>query len=246
MESTKKRAPLKLIIIEEDEYFALHLVTLLKAIGCEVISCVHNLDTALTTVSKSYPDMIVMAIDNPKKKEILIDIRSIQDPSNPILFVTNFRKSNFYNNSNPNKFLNPTNLRKAIRMSFDTFIKEKQINVSNFITKEYLFFTENRVFSKVKIEDILYFRATEDYTFIHTPQHVYTAFLPFKHIKKLFEEKLFLETHRSYMINTQKDISVDSINNKIYINYDSMVPISRRMKSSILDWFKGNNTSLLP
>ena len=81
---------------------------------------------------------------------------------------------------------------------------------------------------KTRINDILYFKAIDDYALIATAEKRVTIFTGIKELKELLQQHfLFVHIHRSYLINAQKNIQADFTTNTVYINKEHAVPLSR-------------------
>ena len=133
----------------------------------------------------------------------------------------------------------------------DSLIREKTIN-KDMTQLELLILYQNALKENTK-DSIEVFRqlailnadlAQPKDALIYTEKNVVTIFTGLKELKELFKADLFVQIHRSYLLNAQKDITADFNTNHIHVNKTYMVPISRRLKKGVLDWFKRNNMSI--
>lgn len=236
---------LKVVIVEEDEYFAMELTMLVKKAGYPTLASISNMEEAVTTIHQLLPDIIIMAIDSAQKNEILNQVRSFYNQESPLLIITNYRKDTFYSAEKHLLPLDERAVRRAIKNHLSKLKIEKHFNSSNFISNGFLYFSKKKVFYKIKIADILYFKARDDYSIIHTENQTCEIYLGLNHLKKLLAAYSFVTVHRSYFVNAQKNITVDFEGCSMYISYTYKVPISRRMKKNIIEWFEKNNIPLL-
>jgi len=238
---------LRVVVVEEDEYFILHLGALLKNIGYPVIHVVRDQAAALAAISSFLPDLVVMGLDSPEKKMLFKYAKALKDRTPPILFITNFDKNTLFSNQKTGTKATEDNLRKAIKQTLTTLDIHQRIGNNVFKYKGFLFFAKKGIFDKIKIADILYFKAIDDYALIYTVEKVVTIFLGLKELKELLKTDLFVQIHRSHLINAQKDVTSDLENNNLYLlNGEYIVPMSRRLKKEILGWFRSKNISILP
>jgi len=237
---------LRIVVVEEDEYFILHLTALIENIGYAVVHVVRDQTEALSAISSFQPDLVVMGLDSPEKKMLFKYAEALKNRIPPILFITSFNKQTIY--ANQKTSIQPTedNLRKAIKRKLTTLAINQRIGNNVFRYKGFLFFAKKGIFDKVAIKDVLYFKAIDDYALIYTSEKIVTIFIGLKELKALLKEDLFIQIHRSHLINAQKNVTSDLENNKLYISGEHVVPISRRLKKEILGWFKSKNISILP
>lgn len=238
---TVTNSALNVLVVEEDEYFILHLTTLIEAIGYSVIHVVRNQAEALSAISNFLPDLVVMGLDSPEKKILFKYAQALKNRTPPILFITNFNKTSLYSNQKIGSQATEENIRKAIKQKLTTLDIQQRVGNNTFKYNGFLFFIKKGIFYKIKIADVLYFKAVDDYALIYTEEKMVIIFLGLKELKELLKEELFIQVHRSHLINASKNIASDLNNNNIYINEDYIVPLSRRLKKEVLGWFRSKN-----
>lgn len=87
---------------------------------------------------------------------------------------------------------------------------------------------------KIEYDDILYLQANADYVNIKTKETKFIVHITLKEIKKKLPET-FIQVHRSYIINKNKIIDIDS--NSININ-NQIIPISNTYKKDFFEQIK--------
>lgn len=98
-----------------------------------------------------------------------------------------------------------------------------------------LFIKQKEYFKKINFSDILWVEASRSYSYIHTKdnQRIIVTY-PLSEVKKKLPPKLFIQCHRSFLLNVN---SVDKfIGNMLYIGKEHF-SISRKYKSDVLDRF---------
>lgn len=98
-----------------------------------------------------------------------------------------------------------------------------------------LFVRQNEYFGKILFADIMWVEASRSYSYIYINgnSRVIVTF-PLSEVKKKLPPDLFIQTHRSYVVNIRY---VDKfIGNALYIGKQSF-PISRKFKQEVLDRF---------
>ena len=228
---------LKALVVEEDEYFALQLTTAIQAVGYQVIKTVANQSEALSAISTLLPDLVFMGLDSQEKKTFYNYAQALKQRTPPIIFITNFNKNIAYSNKKKTFKVKRETIRKAIKQTLTSLNIQQRVGKNVFKYNTFLFFAKRSIFDKVKIADILYFKAIDDYALVYTKEKVLTIFLGLKALKGLLQEDLFVQVHRSYLVNAQQTITGDFENNNIYINKEHIIPLSRRLKKEVLNWF---------
>lgn len=239
------KSALKVLVVEEDEYFRLQLVISIKAIGYLVYP-INNHSEALSTISSFLPDLVIMGLDTPDKQLFFNYAQSLKYRTPPILFITDFNKKNFYSSLKGSFHANEENIRKVIKKKVAALETQQRIGNNILCYNDFLFFAKRGIYDKTNIKDILYFKAIDDYALIITPEKAVTIFSGIKELKGLLQQDfLFVQIHRSYLVNAQKSIRMDFTTNTIYINKEHAVPLSRRLKKNVVAWFKLNDIPLV-
>ncbi|SKA09811.1 LytTr DNA-binding domain-containing protein [Chitinophaga eiseniae] len=85
---------------------------------------------------------------------------------------------------------------------------------------------------RVLLEDIIFIEAMENYVYIHTTHGRYLTRSTLKAVAGNVTGPEFVQTHKSYIINTRK---ITSIEGNIIIMGQASVPVSRGLKDSVMN-----------
>lgn len=98
-----------------------------------------------------------------------------------------------------------------------------------------LYVHDNGYYVKLLFSDILWVEAARSYCCIETAgKKNYVVTYPLAEVKKKLPSYIFIQTHRSYLVNMNK---IDKfIGNVLYVGHKS-IPISRKLKKEVLDLF---------
>lgn len=98
-----------------------------------------------------------------------------------------------------------------------------------------LYVHDNGYYVKVLFSEILWIEAARSYCCIQTAgKKNYVVTYPLAEVKKKLPSSIFIQTHRSYLVNMNR---IDKfIGNVLYIGNKS-IPISRKQKKKVLDLF---------
>jgi DNA-binding LytR/AlgR family response regulator len=119
-------------------------------------------------------------------------------------------------------------------ISFERFLQAvNKVNkyYDNKIENEVLFIKSEKQLKKVNINDILFVEAMQNYIKIVTSEQSITAHMSLKTMKEMLPSD-FIQTHKSYLVSKYK---VDEINGNQIVIKNYKIPISVRLKKSVLN-----------
>ena len=111
---------LSVLIVEEDEYFALQLTAHIQTLGYLVVGRVQEHTETLSAISSLLPDIVFMGLDSPEKKLLFNYAKALKNRTPPILFITKFSKNKLYDSRIKGDKVNEENVRKAIKQVMNT------------------------------------------------------------------------------------------------------------------------------
>ncbi len=102
---------------------------------------------------------------------------------------------------------------------------------------EYFVIRNDSKYVKIKYKEVVFIEAFSDFVKIHTPAEIYVHLSNLKNIESALPQKIFIRTHRSYIVNTQ---FVESIAGTEIKMGDSIVPIGESYRELVMDRIIGN------
>ena len=107
---------------------------------------------------------------------------------------------------------------------------------SNVQAEKEIFIKKGTSLVKIKIKDIIYIEALENYVTLNTNDDKYIIHFTMKGIEEYFPQELFIRVHRSYIVNKLsiqaiKDCSLDILVGKTIRN----LPVGKSFKDSLLN-----------
>ena len=232
---------IRVLIVEDEPIIAKDLSYTLEDIGYEVAGIAYEADSALQILENQDVDLALLDIN------IDGDINGIQvgekiaDKYNiPFIYVTSFSDKDTIHkaaNTEPMGYLvkpiNEKDLLSTIEIALYNFNKKSALKNEKLKNRlnDTIFIKDAHAFIKVKIEEIHYAEAQDNYTFIHTAKKKFLL----SSTLKLIEERLrpwdFIRIHRSYLINPDKIIKVED--GYVYIE-EKPLSISKKYKKDFL------------
>jgi len=107
---------------------------------------------------------------------------------------------------------------------------------SNIQAEKEIFIKKGTSLVKLKIKDIVYIEALENYVTLNTNDDKYIIHFTMKGIEEYFPQGLFTRVHRSYIVNKTNIQAIKE--NMLEINLDGVIksiPVGKSFKDSLLD-----------
>ena len=98
-------------------------------------------------------------------------------------------------------------------------------------SEDFFFIKCNQKIEKIMMADVLYIEGMSNYIIVHTKQKKYIAYLTFKGIEERLPQKLFIRTHKSFLVSVNAIQSIDA--NEIKLEKVTL-PISKNYKEEIM------------
>ncbi|WP_126246299.1 LytR/AlgR family response regulator transcription factor [Chitinophaga rhizosphaerae] len=98
--------------------------------------------------------------------------------------------------------------------------------------EDHLFIRTDDKFVRIQWADILYVESMENYVRIHTLQGSYITHATLKSVLEHLPDPPFLQTHKSYIINTRK---ITGIEGNVIALGKLQVPLSRTLRDTVLE-----------
>jgi len=126
------------------------------------------------------------------------------------------------------RFLQACN--KALRL----IPSKKEVNQQE---EPFIFVKTDKQLVKLKIADILYIEAMQNYIVFYTQTEKIIALVPLKNIFELLSKEEFLQIHKSYIVAKNKVEAITG--NQLVINQQKL-PISTRMRKKVIEALTGS------
>lgn len=185
--------------------------------------------------NQKYKIYILSSFNFKKTMNISKEIRNSGDYTSPIIVISNLNKNELNNDLLILSYIEKNNIsnckiRKAITKAYNILINKDTFN-----------FTFNRIIYQLPLEDILFIEkeSNSNKSIIHTNDKNHEICATIKEIEKSLKYTQFIKIHRSCIININKVIRYDFVENTIYFQNSSTNLISREkrhfLKEKLLD-----------
>jgi len=251
---------IKVLIVEDESIVAMDLAAGLEKDGYEVAGIADNATEAMELFNEHAVDIILMDVHIIGKKDgIDTAAELLQQRSVPLIYLTAFTDAKTIErakSTHPAAFLakpySITNVRIAIELAISNFAVtaqhnskiipiENNNNHSGITEKEtilqmndYIFVKNNYVFVKIKLDEILYVEAENNYVQLVTTEKKLLLRLSLSQLLEKISYKALVRIHRSYAVNIDM---IQSFSDQEVNLPKIQLPIGRSYKEDFLKQF---------
>jgi DNA-binding LytR/AlgR family response regulator len=230
-----------ILIVEDELLIAEDIKTTLEELGHNVIAIVVRADKAIEILNSQKVDLILLDI-TIKGGLNGIDLAEIvnQQFKIPFIYLTSHADPKTVTEAiktAPQGYVvkpySNSDLYTSIALAFENE-KEEAITFLDNIDRGHFFLKIEGMYQKFFHKDILYFRAAGNYIEVHQKYKKYLVRQTFKKLGELIPASVFVQTHKSYILNREK---ISSFNTKhIYIDQQEFL-LGRTFRNSFIDSF---------
>ena len=240
-------ALIKILVVEDEMIIGAKISLQLTSLGYEVTGILPRGEEAIIHVEENRPDIVLLDI-NLKGKfngiETALQIQKLADI--PIIYLTANSDEATFNKakaSRPYAFISKPykqlDLQRAIELTICRMAEnetgphadESSDDERPFILSDRIFVRHREKMIKIIVAEILYIEADRNYCRIFTRNREYLLSITLKTIEEKLPGRIFLRTHRSYMINLAH---VDEVAESHVIIAQKAIPLSAGLKEQLL------------
>ncbi|MGH1437455.1 MAG: LytR/AlgR family response regulator transcription factor [Lewinella sp.] len=233
----------KIILVEDDELFALDVRMMLDGVfnNPDVIhfrTAVEAKQALERQQSQLQLLLIDVVLENDKAG---IHLGNFARKINiPVIFMTAYNRDDLFKMAlkvQPYSYLqkpfSSTRLKRAIELAMShTQAKSKQLNTGA-ILEDFIFLKDRKgVLDKIHLRDIYLLEAFGNYCHFHCENQRYTHRMPLKQFQEYLKSKLFIRIHRNYVINIMHLERIHSIEGFVVVAGQSY-PLSDKYKKGL-------------
>lgn len=252
-----------ILIVEDESIVALDLASGLEHDGYNIIGIADNANEAQQLFNDNVVDIVLMDVNLIGEKDgIDTAVEILKQKAVPIIYLTAFTDAatiGRIKQTYPAAFLSKpyslTNVRIAIDLAVNNFAvsREQQTNGkiisldkdSNRNTsaperemilrmEDHIFVKHNYAFVKLKLSDLLYMEAENNYTSIVTADKKFLLRLPLNQLLDKINYRALVRIHRSFAVNLN---AIQSFNEQEVEIGQQHLPIGRNYKEEFLKQF---------
>lgn len=259
--NTSMPETIKVMIVEDEAIVAMDLAAGLEKDGYEVVGIADNAAAALAIFAENEVDIVLMDVHIIGPKDGIETALELQKQrAVPLIYLTAFTDSKTIERAKstlPAAYLakpySITNARIAIELAISNFAVATQQSTGKVIPIEnnkpatelseketilqmndYIFVKNNYVFVKIKLDDILYAEADNNYVQLVTTEKKLLLRLSLSQLLEKINFKAMVRIHRSYAVNINM---ITSFSDQEVSLPKHQLPIGRSYKEEFLKQF---------
>lgn len=254
---------INILIVEDESIVALDLANGLEQDGYQIAGIADNAEEAHQLFNEHEIDIVLMDVNIIGSKDgIDTATELLKQKPIPIIYLTAFTDPvtiDRIKQTHPAAFLSKpyslTNVRIAIELAINNFAVNRQqqetgkiIPLDNNVTRpvtsperemilrmnDYIFVKHNYVFVKIKLDDLLYVEADNNYVSIITPDKKFLLRMSLGQLLEKIHYKSLVRIHRSFAVNIN---CIQSFNDQEVEINQQQLPIGRNYKEEFLRYF---------
>ena len=252
-----------ILIVEDESIVALDLASGLEHDGYNIAGIADNAEEAQQLFNDNEVDIILMDVNIIGEKDgIDTAIEILKQKAVPIIYLTAFTDAltiERIKQTHPAAFLSKpyslTNVRIAIDLAVNNFAVSHEQQATGKIIPldkdgsrstsspekemilrmhDHIFVKHNYAFVKLKLSDLLYIEADNNYTSIVTADKKFLLRLSLNQLLEKINYKALVRIHRSYAVNIN---AIQSFNEQIVEVNQQQLPIGRNYKEEFMKQF---------
>jgi DNA-binding LytR/AlgR family response regulator len=230
-----------ILIVEDELLIAEDIKTTIEELGYNVLAIVASAAKAIEILNTQNVDLILLdiTIKGDINGVVLAEIVN-QQFNVPFIYLTSHSDPKTVTEAiktAPQGYVvkpySDSDLYTSIALAFENK-KEETNTLSSNTDKDHLFLKIDGLYHKLFYENIVYFRAAGNYIEVHQTDKKYLVRKTFKTLSELIPASVFVQTHKSYILNRQK---ITTFTTKlVYINQQEFV-LGRVYAKAFIDGF---------
>jgi len=241
---------IKILVVEDEMIIGAKISMQLTNLGYEVTGLLPRGEEAILHVEENKPDIVLLDIHLKGKLDGIETALQIQKLAEiPIIYLTANSDEATFNRakvSRPYAFISKPykqlDLQRAIELTISRMAENEtgpqtEDNTENtnderpFILSDRIFVRHREKMIKIIVAEILYIEADRNYCRIYTKNKEYLLSITLKTIEEKLPGRIFLRTHRSYIVNLAH---IDEVADGHIIIAQKAIPLSAGLKEQLL------------
>lgn len=227
-------AKIRVYIVEDEPLIAATIESSLIKEGFEVVGHADNIGDAFFEIDDVKPDLVFLDITMDGKQRGIELGRKLNSKTNiPFIYLTSHSDKKTVEEAgatNPSGYLlkpfKSKDLKVAVDFALSKLDQKETANVEDF-----MFVKSNKKWTKLQMNDILFAKADDTYTELHTLTGRTLISQTLKRVEEKLDPRKFKRVHRSYIVNIS---AINAIEDDILIVDKELIPIGKTYKTELL------------
>ncbi len=236
----------KVLIVEDEPNYSDTLEMFVDELGYLVSGVAPEGEMATRLFRQEQPDIVLMDIHLEGQLSGVELARRFQKAQpTPIIFITSFSDKETFAKAKetaPSAYLtkpfDPEALERsmelAIQQAFKGGGKFSQSNSNAVLAPGCFFIKERNRLVKINQYDILWIEVEDKYCMLHSTERTFALRLSLKDLAQKLDPEVFVQTHRSYLVNAPKIKEIDTHTYVVRIG-EKEIPLGKTHKEELLN-----------
>lgn len=225
----------RILIVEDELIIAEDIKEKIISFGYDIAEVTDHYEATLEILKNNPPDLILLDIALKSEKSGIDIAREIDNRYHiPYIFLTSNHDAatlEMVKSVHPSSYLMKPYKKEELYMAIELAFQSKPtLQNQNIPQPDHVFIKEGHSYQKIKNKDIRYLKSEGVYIEIYTDTKRYITRDSFKNILEKLPASKFLQTHKSYYINTDYITSVSAIS--VMLGNDE-IPLGRTFKDEV-------------
>ncbi len=218
---------IRILAIEDDPIHEAKLRMVMDSLKYDLIDVIVDPHQVIPIIRATNPDILLMDVDLNSDISGIDLVNKINELFDiPIVFLTSFHDASTFNKAKetqPAAYITKPYKAEELERSIELAIFNKQkerigiASPKNTRITKHLFVKDGASLTKVLLSAIRYIEAYDKYCYIHLEHKKYMIKERLKNISEKLPDDLFLQVHRSYIINLEAIDDIQLTQSKLLI-----------------------------
>jgi len=195
----------KIVIVEDEPIIASDIEMTLEEIGYEVVGIEEDAESALKSIKKNTPDLVLLDINLEGDIDGIMLAKDINTQFGiPFVFLTSNTDNltiNRVKRTKPAGFIVKPFSEKDLKSSIEIALFQKNENTTTKKETKYFFVKDFQEYVKISIEDLMFIKAEDNYSRLFTNKSSFILSQTLKKMEAKLPESKFIRIHRSFIVN---------------------------------------------
>jgi DNA-binding LytR/AlgR family response regulator len=234
---------IKIFIVEDEPLHANQLEMLIDELGYWLVGKADNAKDAIEMIAAVRPDMVLMDINlNDKKNGIDIAKRVKQLYEVPIVFITSMDDEHTYQkakDASPIAYVHKPFSKRQLKRTIELIAKQlNNTPSSNFscaaTMPKHLSIKIDQHIKRIELAQLISIEVIDKQCKISTTETHFLVRIALKDLIHKLPASLFLQTHRSFIVNIDHIKDVNLADQTIVLSNELHIPLSRSYRAGVL------------
>lgn len=236
---------IKVLIVEDEPNYSDTLEMFVDELGYMVAGTASDALSAIDILNKKHPDLILMDINLQGGISGIELVKSLNSLHHiPVIFITSYTDKETFEMAKetaPSAYItkpfDPDALERSMELAIqsaygaDENVFEEDQNAV--LAPSSLFIKERNRLVKIDLKDILWVEVEDKYCMLCTKDKRFALRQPLKELAEKLDPSVFVQTHRSYLVNIEQVENIDTHLFVVRIN-DREIPLGKTYKDQLI------------